>query len=163
MAELQKREKIMLGATGGLVVTFLLYQFVFTKVDAPPPQAATRKIAARSLPTGVEHKVSEGEMPAKTIAAEASYSSMDLKSWGRDPFHEAYRLAVFDTSQMDSSRQLVLKGIIWKGSRALVLINDSILRKGEKMGDLKILDIKKERVICKQGNNLVTLFLDDEK
>ena len=162
MAELQKREKIMLGATGGVLVAFLLYQFVFTKTDDPAPQAARKKATLKSLPV-VVRKFAKGKVAGKTATRNASFASMELNTWGRDPFHEAYRLAVFDTSQMDSSRQLVLKGIIWKGNSAFVLINDAILRKGENLADLKILDIKKDRVICKQGNNLVTLFLDDEK
>lgn len=162
MAKLQKREKIMLGATGSILVAFLLYQFVFTKTEDPAPQAARKKTASKSLPVVVQ-KPAKTKVAGKTSARNASFARMDIETWGRDPFREAYRLAVFDTSQTDSTTRLVLKGIIWKGNKAFVLINDAILRKGEKLGDLKILDIKRERVICKQGNNVVTLFLDDEK
>lgn len=159
MAELQKREKIMLVATGSVLVAFLLYQFVFTETDAPAPQAAGKTAISKTTPLIVQ-RAAKGEMVGETGARNASFTLMD---WGRDPFHEAYRLAVFDTSQTDSTTRLVLKGIIWKGNRAFVLINDVILMKGQKSGNLKVLDIKKERVICKQGNNMVTLFLDDEK
>lgn len=159
MAELQKREKIMVGVAGGVLVAFLLYQFVFTKSEEPPAQA--RKVpspnqSAAPAAVSVKSGKSDGE-PHK-----ASFAAMQIEGWGSDPFHEAYRLAVFDTAITDTSVQLDLKGIIWKGNQAFVLINDSILKKGDKLGDVKILDIKRERVICQKGKNTVTLFLDNE-
>jgi hypothetical protein len=162
MAALQKREKIMASVAGAFLIAFLLYQFVFTKSDETAPQAAKKNAAPKSQPV-VVFDPTKGSGTGKTGVVTASFAPMNIESWGQDPFHEAYRLAVFDTSQTDSSARPVLKGIIWKGNTAFVLINDSILRKGEQMGELKILDIKRERVICKQGNNTITLFLDDEK
>ena len=86
-----------------------------------------------------------------------------VTSWGRDPFWEAFRLAEVEPANPDSSN-FVLRGVIWKGDEAHVLIGDAVLKEGESSGDLKILDIDKNRVVCKKGRKVITLVLqNDEK
>ncbi len=87
---------------------------------------------------------------------------MRFTSWGRDPFWEAFRLAQVDSADNDSSN-FVLRGVIWKGDEAHVLIGDAVLKEGERSGDLKILDIDKNRVVCKKGSKVITLVLQNDE
>ncbi len=155
LAGLKKREKFLVAVTGASLLVFLVSQFVCTgeKGARKRPPVATR---------------AAGRVPAPAQVAEPSSAGSDstffrrtplrLASWKRDPFAEAYRLATPDTTRRDTTG-LTLKGIIWQGGEALALIGDAILREGQRSGDLRVLDIAGDHVLCKRGKKVVTLSL----
>lgn len=158
MATLKKREKILLGVTGTFVLVFVLNQFVCS--SNPEPQVADK--------TPPEVDAEEAAPPAKPMAKTETLRKrhrrgeppMQFTEWERDPFAEAYRLAQFDSTGNDSG-DFVLRGVIRKGNESYVLIGDAILKEGERQGDLQIVSIDRERVVCRKGNNLVTLVLNE--
>jgi len=154
MAALKKSEKRLVAIAGSAVVVFVLNQFVCGKSEKPQVEM-TKKVEAKSeVVEGTSTEVKKNVRPrVKKTVNQARFTS-----WGRDPFWEAFRLAEADSANADSSN-FVLRGVIWKGDEAHVLIGDAVLKEGERSGDLKILDISKNRVICKKGRKIITLVL----
>ncbi len=163
MAQLQKREKIMAGATGAFLMIFLANQFIFsdknTKTPAPTPTPAAigKSTQPRQLAKGVAPRPAS---PAAKMVRQPR--KIQLASWGRDPFAQAFRLEAVDTTGL-SATDFTLRGIIWKGDKARVLIGDEILSPGERTGDLTILSVQKDRVRCRKGRELVTLVLNEDE
>ena len=158
MAQLKKSEKRLVVLAGSIVFTFVLNQYVCGKSEEHQVET-TKKVEAKSrIPeqTSPEVKKNQRSRVKKTV------NQMQFTSWGRDPFWEAFRLAEIDTANADSSN-FVLRGVIWKGGEAYVLIGDAVLKEGERSGDLKILDIEKNRVVCKKGRKIITLVLQNDE
>ncbi len=155
MADLKKREKILLGNAVGILITFVFNQFVC----GSNPEAASQEVQQAVVSTQVQPKSVDGNNPQRImIEKRPVLHRPKYSSWGRDPFYDADRLAEIDSTQIDSS-DIVLRGIIWKGNSAHALIGDSILKEGESNEHLTILDIKKDRVVCKKGRKIITLML----
>jgi len=158
MASLKKSEKRLVALTGSIVVTFVLNQFVCGEPEQPQIETA-EKVEAKSgvvVQTSLEVKKNVRPRVKKTV------NQVRFTTWGRDPFWEAFRLAEVDPVNPDSSN-FVLRGVIWKGDEAHVLIGDAVLKEGESSGDLKILDIDKNRVVCKKGRKVITLVLQNDE
>ncbi|MFQ5825497.1 MAG: hypothetical protein ACE5JB_15770 [bacterium] len=161
MLNLQKREKFLLGIAGVTVVFFVVDQLLCEKEAQQAPETAKKSIVEKSIPEQSEIKEVKNKRKIKPIRKRESGKIIEYTSWGRDPFAEAIRLAESDTTMSDSS-DFVLRGIIWKGKEAHVLIGDDILKEGERKGDLIVLDIEKSRVVCKKGGKIVTLVLKED-
>lgn len=159
MAQLQKREKILAGVAGAALIIFVLNQFVCGKKESPSPEVAQTNVEAEQVEP--ERPKSFGSTPQRSQRLRPA-KKITFTKWARDPFAEAYRLAQFDPAQGDSS-DFALRGVIWKGSEAHVLIGDLILKKGERNGDLKILDIQQDRVVCRKANKIITLVLQENE
>lgn len=159
MAQLQKREKIMAGAAGLLLVVFLAGQFLFTdKNETVTPPAATEPSQQRRAVDG-----GMATQPRGAAGIDARQrKTMKLASWGRDPFAQTFRLEAADTTGL-ADKDFTLRGIIWKGDKARVLIGDEILSPGERTGDLTVLSVQKNRVRCRKGRELVTLVLNEDE
>lgn len=161
MAQLQKREKIMAASAGALVVIFLASQFLFNQPEAPQkllPQAPQQQLAgsdqARVQAAPRQQNQQMGPKPGMTPEPTLQIA------WGRDPFAQTYRLETADTTGKAVS-DFALRGILWQGRDASVLIGDEILRRGERSGDLTVLDIQRDRAVCKKGGEIITLVLNE--
>ncbi len=159
MAPLKKKEKRLVAIAGGAVIFFVLNQFVCGKSEKPQVEMA-KKIEAKSVV--VERTPSNVVKKGKPRRVKKTNNPVRFTSWGRDPFREAFRLAEVESVRSDSSN-FVLRGVIWKGDEAHVLIGDAVLKEGERSGDLKILDIDKNRVVCKKGSKVITLVLQNDE
>lgn len=160
MAQLKKREKILTTFAGGALVIFALNQFVCGESE-PAKSETSRKVAVKKS-TSVEPTKARDVQNRTPPRARNNKNRIRFASWGRDPFAEAYRLAKGDSTRRDST-DFVLRGVIWKGNQAHVLIGDAILKEGERKGDLKILRIEKNRVVCIKGRKVITLVLRDDE
>jgi type II secretory pathway component PulC len=161
MANLKKREKILMGMAGLVAVFFVIDRFVCSDKVQQPPQV-TKKSEVKTPKSNNTASVKTGSKQTKKVLRKrADTRSLSYDFWGRDPFVGAIRLAELDSTSTDSS-DFVLRGVIWKGDDARVLIGDEILRKGERAGDLEILQIKKDRVVCKKNGKIVTLLLQKD-
>ncbi len=169
MAQLQKREKIMVSLAIGSLLFFVVHQFVCAGPKNESPQV-TQKTVQQGSPKGkagakkpVKATAAKKALAQKRVAPLRTFKRkpVNVKSWERDPFAEAYRITLADTSRRDSS-DFVLRGIIRRGSQAFALIGNEILREGQVLGDLKVLDIDDDRVLCKKGNKVVTLLLRND-
>ncbi len=161
MRNLEKREKILVVLAGVAVVVFVFNRFVCGKQTGNPAEIKKESVGAttQSGPRAPDADVVKKQL--LSLVKRKIGPLTQFLSWGRDPFAEAFRLIPPDSSQSDST-DLVLRGIIWRGGEARALIGDEILKSGDRRGDLKILDIEKDRVICKKGGKIVTLFLESD-
>jgi len=146
-----------MGVAGATLIFYLVNQFLCGKSD-PQAQSAPQQVAAAAQPAPQPAK---DEKSTTAPRKRGSPQRSDFSAWSRDPFAESFRLAQGDTTESDSS-DFVLRGLIWKGNQAHVLIGDDILKEGDQIGDLKILDIDKNRVVCKKRGKIVTLILRDD-
>ena len=158
MVPLKKNEKRLVALAGGAVIFFALNMFVCGKSEEPQVET-TKKVEAKS---GVVERTSPEVKKNVRPRVKKTVNQARFTSWGRDPFWEAFRLAEADSANADSSN-FVLRGVIWKGGEAYVLIGDAVLKEGESSGDLKILDIDKNRVVCKKGRKVITLVLQNDE
>lgn len=157
MASLKKREKLLAGITSGLLLLFgLNYMVGGKKNDSSSPAKATTIIKSAAT------NLAKSFQPGGTIQTRAliSHAVAAGLSWGRDPFAASYRLAQKDSSAV---KDFTLRGIIWKGEQAHVLIGSEILAEGEQSGDLKVLDIQKNKVVCRKANKIITLRLEENE
>ncbi len=159
MATLKKREKMLAAATGSLALIFLLNYFV---CGEKKPSKSTRRVqpAVESAVVGLAKSLVSAQ-PVRSRLERTGPLPSDI-SWGRDPFAETFRLARSDSSA-EKVEDFTLRGIIWKGNQAHVLIGDQILREGEESGDLKVLDIQRNKVVCRKADRIITLTLEDNE
>ncbi len=164
MAELKKREKILMGVAAVTAVFFVIDRFVCQRSqEAVPQQFSERPPAQQIVKTpGKVVPVTKKKVVRKKIKRKKTTPTITYVTWGRDPFASAIRLEQLDHSQKDSTG-LVLKGVIRKNGQAYVLIDDAILKEGEHKGDLQILSIKKDRVVCRKGAQVITLVLRENE
>jgi hypothetical protein len=78
------------------------------------------------------------------------------KSWGRDPF-----LSVRDQGVINQERvpDLHLSAISWKNGEAIVLINDFILKRGETIQGVEVVEIYPRSVVLRRGSERIILGL----
>lgn len=69
-------------------------------------------------------------------------------SWGRNPFIQE---KIREKPPVPESLKLTLNGIMWSVQNPMVLINNTILGKGDKIGKNTIVDIKRNSVILNDG------------
>lgn len=69
--------------------------------------------------------------------------------WSKNPFLKPANEVAFD--------ELALTGIIYSADEAAALINDMVVKKGDKVGSSEIVEIEKERVILRNENGIFSL------
>ena len=153
MANPKKREKTLMIMTGGIVVIFLMNMFVCGEETKNAVQQTVQKVVGIG-PDDTEKAL----LVARMRNSSRRIQQINFKDWGKDPFFEAARITEMDSSWVDST-DFVLRGIIWKGNQAHALIGDVILKEGDRNGDLKVLNINKNSVVCRKGSRIVTLAL----
>lgn len=161
MASLQKREKVMVVLAGTAALCFGINFFVCGKEKTPESKVA-RKQNVQEAPVSSQPADTKGA-PAKRSERKPRTRKPKTKfvAWARNPFAETWRLNEAEVGQ-DSSA-LVLRGVIRQGNQAYVLIGDQILKEGEEFGDLKVISIKPNYVVCRKGEKIIRLVIGDEK
>ena len=56
-----------------------------------------------------------------------------------------------------------VKGILWNGQEYYAIINDAVTKAGQQLGEVKIGEIEKDKVIIEYGGREFTVFLRKEK
>lgn len=80
------------------------------------------------------------------------------RTWGRDPF--AFRNQRGGAKLSLKKSDLSLSAISWKGDEAIILINDSILKKGDFVDGAKVLEIFMDSVILQMDDKQIVLSLN---
>jgi len=78
---------------------------------------------------------------------------IEALDWGRDPFM---------SGEMQIEVGLVLNGIVWDAESPFAIINDTIVRIGDKVDSSKVKDIQREKVILIKGAHICELELSGE-
>ncbi len=140
---MSKKDLIQLSVVG---VGVIILAFVIMGNVKKKPSAALIAGALKPKDT-----VSKTEPNKKTVFADDEKIKNQIdranKEWGRDPF------SIF-LDQEYQIREFKLQGIsVGKdGKKNYAFINDAIVSKGEKIGAYEILDIRKDRVLLKKGD-----------
>ncbi len=153
MRKLKKSEQILLILLAVVLVIFIRSRLSGGNKKSAPP-AAVKKIAqtaeTAAARVGIIPGAQEEKIPA-TVRAQ-------FAGWGRDPFRGANRLAPPDTSAALDSTEIVWKGLLRTDKGTLVMIGPYVLAEGERQGDLQVLKIERDFVICRYRGKRLTLF-----
>lgn len=139
-----KKEKIELTITG-IGVVFLIFM-VITNVQKV--QAKRRSMAKA------------GETVISSLSAPISFETAEIKEsaikedWGRDPFFLG--TVSRDDIELDG---MVLNGIVWDEANPYAIVNSEVVKVGDKLGNMKIVEITKDSVVLEQDGNRHTLTL----
>jgi hypothetical protein len=169
---MQKREKVLGVAAVGTGLFFVINQFV---CSADPPveeknqQKSKKAVVSEAGQKENKNGSASGKIktspPGKTVPRilRTGVPAITFTEWGRDPFAGALSLALAaEGATADSASALALHGIAWKNGQGMVLIGDKILRQGERVDDLDVLEIFPDRALVRQNGKLLVLLLRDE-
>jgi len=132
-------------------VIILVVLSIFAVISLARGIMAPSKHRTVSAPA-VSSQQAAGAQPADShTAMQRRARRSAFKSWKRSPF------APVGTA---TSTTLVLNGIIWNKDRPKAMIGDTIVTKGEKIGENKVVDIKPDRVILNDGTNNFELKME---
>lgn len=124
-----KQQLIILGAA---ILVFIMIVVMKTSKPKQRPSVAPTKAPTATVSPRVE--VSKGRITSV------------FQSWGRDPFAVG--------SVAESSGDLVLTGIIWDENNPYCIINGKVVKRNDEFSGCKILEIKKDSVTVKVGDEI---------
>ncbi len=144
MMNLGKKEKTELTITG-IGVIFLIFLIIgnVQKIQAKKQSMAKAGAAVTSSMS----------VPITFETVEREESAIK-QGWGRDPFSRGVSIA--DDVGLDG---LVLNGIMWDDVNPYAIINGDVIKVGDKLGSMKIIDITESSVILEQDNEHHILLL----
>ena len=156
MRKLKKSEQILLGVLAVVVLFYVWSQFGSggAKNQAPAQTGTVAKLAKQveAAAAGLTQLVKREEVKIPQ-AVRAQFVG-----WGRDPFLGANRLAPEDSLAPADSIELAWKGILRTDRGTLVMIGPYVLAEGEREGDLELLKVERDYVICRYRGKRLTLF-----
>ncbi|MDD5282162.1 MAG: hypothetical protein PHC37_06210 [Candidatus Omnitrophica bacterium] len=146
---MRQKDLIELGITG-ILVTVLIIVFVNTFRKLHRPNIAAPKVVDLvNQPSLTYNKVDSKDL---YDLLEQEAKSFDLK---RDPFTAA---PIIDEKNMQSG--IALTGILWDKIKPLAIIDGEVVKKGDRFGNKVVVDIKRDRVILSDGQELLEIKLE---
>ncbi len=118
-----------------LAIVFLIFLTSTFKKISKKPKAAP--VAVKETPKKV--------FKAKEIEKRAEEEVKPLV-WGRDPF------VLVETGAVERGAPIALGGIIWDRKQPKAMINDEVYKIGDKIGNIEIIDIRKNSIIIKEDD-----------
>jgi len=159
MAGMTKEQK-QIAVTGVLlIVLVLVWSFSGKK---KPVSAPVVPVAGGQAKTAAVQKPAEGaSAPLPDKQAEGKMLSNQQErlklSWGRDPFLEMADKEI-------EGPNLKLQGIsVGKNKKGYALINDEIVREGQKYQEYDVVKIEKDKVLIKKGDQPFYLLFPAEE
>ena len=129
------KQKIILGVLGLLLIV------IWVRALAPRRPAPPAISPANPIP-----------LPAAPRGNAAGPGADVPESWGENPFladRGARGPAV--TEEPSSKDLIVLNGILWDPRTPSAILNNRVVSPGERLGEWKVLEIQKDRVILSNG------------
>ena len=143
---MQNKKLIILITLSTLAVFSLIYGIV-------TPTKTGRKLSRK--PAVVRQK-QRGKLTEELLPAKRDRKKTAFTSWSRDPFTPG------DISAIKIS-ELTLNGIIWDRVEPHAIINNEIVRIGDKVSNYTIVDITHNKVVINDGFNNFELRLEREE
>lgn len=143
---MRQKDLIELGITGFLLVV-LIFAFSY----------AVKKPAGRSLaPKTVDLS---GRNPADNSGSMGLYNLLEQEAGSfelkRDPFTAAPII-----SEENIQSGFALTGIVWDKIRPLAIIDSEVVKKGDRIADKTVVDIKRNSVILSDGQEFIEIKLE---
>ncbi len=150
MAEISKRDKILLALIGASVIFFVImdpYYMIWKKPPEPKPAEGVPADSQAVTDQTAQSQVQTANRPVKRITFEG---------WGRDPFTRVR----YDFDQTKLVDNLKLSGISLRGSNSFALINSKIVKVGDEIEGMKVVAIKEDRVILRyKGREIIVTLV----
>ncbi len=147
MAEkIVRKQKIELIITGvGIVILIYMFSGIFTKtrtVESPENKASGHSVISDATNFSEKNPMEEIEGIA------------DKKPWGRNPFTFG---AI--ASRAPGADSLELNGIVWDEYNPYAIVNNEVLKTGDVINGMTVLDIREKEIILDSGNEEYRLRL----
>ena len=147
------RKKIELIATIVLAIVFLVFLINTVKKVSKKPKAAP--VVKRKIALTKHRKPTIKGSPAKSRVERAeTKEEIAPLVWGRDPF------VLLETDAVGTGGPISLGGIIWDKKRPKAMINNEIYKVGDKIGNIEIVDIKRNSVLIRTDGKTREISLD---
>lgn len=145
---MRQKDLIELGITGLLVVVMIV---AFSN--------AVKKSRSRSLKPKAVDLVALPLAQTDKIDSRSLYNMLEQEAKSfelkRDPF-----TAAPITIEKNMQSGFVLTGILWDKEKPLAIIDGDVVKKGGRVDDKVVVDIKRDRVILSDGQDLFEVRLD---
>ncbi|MDD5270581.1 MAG: hypothetical protein PHE80_05250 [Candidatus Omnitrophica bacterium] len=122
------------------VVILAFVVFLLAAAMKPKPARKPAAQAPGAAVNAVANKPAEALSPGKS----------SFPSWGRDPF-------AVGSVPVQATGDLSLSGIFWDAKKPVCLIDGKMLKAGDEISGAKVLEINKDTVLLKVGDELRTL------
>lgn len=150
---MQKKDLIQLGVTGVLVVILI---FALSNAFKKTNQRSLKKVSFGAV---VLSKTAPGQPISQSENSKGLYDRLEQQAKSielkRDPF-----TAAPITSEKSLQSGIDLTGILWDKDKPLAIINGEIVKKGARVGNRIVIDIKKDRVLLSDGEILTEIKLE---
>lgn len=158
--KLTKEQKQLIVIVVGLVVLAVVFFFNLRKKD---DDSVSEKVAASA-----EQKVAPAEVSRPKISSDIRSKQVASlnKPYGRDPFTLASRGTKIEDPEVAGPKltpgSMSLRAIsVREGAAPMAVINNSITRIGDKIGDVEVVGIYKNYVLLKKGGKEYKLELEE--
>jgi hypothetical protein len=121
-------------------VVIVFFVFLFAAVMKSKPAKKAASTAAGAAVSASENRPAAVPGPGKS----------SFPSWGRDPF-------AVGSVPVQATGDLSLSGIFWDAKKPVCLIDGKMLKVGDEISGAKVLEITKDTVLLKVGDELRTL------
>ncbi|NQT06972.1 MAG: hypothetical protein HQ575_05470 [Candidatus Omnitrophica bacterium] len=132
-----KKKHMEMAITGAAVIALLI---ILANTFMSPEKNATKSSS--------EELDSQKGKPADNKSADVAAKDKD---WGRDPF------GLEKLPEEESVVSFVLNGIIWDEDNPYAIINDEVVREGDKIRGYKVIEIKEGSVLLDDGTERFSL------
>ena len=109
----------------------------------------------KSTASGVQEAITQDSMAQnanKIVPTARRAKKTEFTTWERNPFTPSGTLST-------STSALTLGGIMWQKVNPKAMVNNEIVGIGDKIGEYKVTDIKKDHVVLNDGKESHTLYL----
>ncbi len=147
---MRQKDLIELGITGILVIVLIVaFGNAAKKAHSRIVKNAHEAVNFNSVAPNQAEKIDSRSL-YNVLEEEAK--SMELK---RDPFTTA---PIISEKNMQSG--FTLTGILWDKVKPMAIIDGDVVKKGGRVGNKVVVDIKKDRVILSDGQDLFEVRLE---
>jgi len=163
MINLEKREKILFGVFGFVLLIFLFDKGYLGDWSSPGSDNVTVK-------QNSEAEENQNVLFKYTQVVTASIIPAS-QNWGKDPFfyvsedevviENEYVDKLFGEKQEKNARGFDLEGISWIGKSGIAIINGNFLKEGDKIKGYVVHKIEIKYVTLKQGTKSVRLTINE--
>lgn len=150
-----KKDLIQLGITGVLVIVLILALGNVSKKSQPISTRNSKNAWPKAIDlaeVSVNPRKPQPESRALYDLLEQRSNSIELK---RDPFTVSPII-----SEKSLHSEISLTGILWDKLKPLAIIDGNVVKKGQRVGNKTIMDIKRDRVILSDGQILSEIRLE---